>query len=115
MRSRTTTTCAPFSSARRAGSSKPSAPWLKCASGGKRSRAVLAGVARRWAVALIFALVSAWAAGAGYAFVTKPWEAELTALRARTGFAELVEHRVAKMTRTERRQFDALMKWGDGQ
>jgi hypothetical protein len=73
------------------------------------------GVARRWAVALIFALVSAWTAGAGYAFVTKPWEAELTALRARTGFAELVERRVAKMTRTERRQFDALMKWGDGQ
>jgi hypothetical protein len=41
------------------------------------------GVARRWAVALILALVSAWAAGAGYASVTKPWEAELTALRAR--------------------------------
>ena len=48
------------------------------------------GVARRWALALIFALVSAWAAGAGYAFVTKPWEAELTALRARATFAELV-------------------------
>jgi hypothetical protein len=70
------------------------------------------GVARRWAVALILALMSAWTAGAGYAFVTKPWEAELTALRSRAGFAELVEHRVAKLTRTERRQFDALMKWG---
>ena len=73
------------------------------------------GIVRRWAFALILAFVSAWAVGAGYAFVTKPREAELTALRARASFAELVEHRLAKMTRTERRQFDALMKWGDGQ
>jgi hypothetical protein len=71
--------------------------------------------ARRWAVGLVLALVSAWAAGAGYASATKPWEAELTALRARASFAQFVERRVAKMTRTERRQFDALMKWGDGQ
>jgi hypothetical protein len=66
-------------------------------------------------LALTFALASAWASGAGYTFVTKPREAELTALRSRARFAELVEHRIAKMTRTERRQFDALMKWGDGQ
>jgi hypothetical protein len=48
-----------------------------------------------------------------YAFVTTPREAELTALRARAGFAGLVEHRLAKMKRTERRKFDPLMKWSD--
>jgi hypothetical protein len=60
-------------------------------------------VVRRWAVALLLAILSAWAVGAGDAFVTNPREAELTAPRSRTGFAELVEHRLAKMTRTERR------------
>lgn len=56
------------------------------------------GVWRRWALALVFALASATAAGAGYAAVTRPWTAELTALRARMDFADFVEHRVVTMT-----------------
>jgi hypothetical protein len=69
------------------------------------------GVFRRWAVALIFAIGSATAAGAGYAWATKPYGAELAALRSRVGFADFVEHRVLTMTPAERRRFDALMKW----
>jgi hypothetical protein len=68
------------------------------------------GVIRRWAVALVFALASAAAAGAGYAWWTKPYADELAALRSRIEFASFVEHRVITMTPTERRQFDALMK-----
>jgi hypothetical protein len=68
-------------------------------------------VVRRWALAFFFALVSAVTAGAGYAWVTRPYEAELAALRSRTEFTERVEHRVLTMTPAERRQFDALMKW----
>jgi hypothetical protein len=67
-------------------------------------------VIRRWALALVFAVVSAAAAGAGYAWITWPHEAELAALRSRTEFTELVERRVLSMTPAERRQFDALMK-----
>ena len=48
-------------------------------------------VVRRWALALVFALVSAAATGAGYAWITRPYEAELAALRSRAEFAELVE------------------------
>ncbi len=69
------------------------------------------GVWRRWALALVFALVSAAAAGAGYAAVTRPWTAELVTLRSRLEFAEFVEHRVVIMTPAERRQFDSLMRW----
>jgi hypothetical protein len=65
---------------------------------------------RRWAVALIFALASAAATGAGYAWFTQPYQAELAALRSRIEFAEFVEHRALTMTTAERRQFDALMK-----
>ena len=68
-------------------------------------------VVRRWALALVFALISAAAAGAGHAWVIRPYEAELAALRSRNEFAELIEHRVLTMTPSERRQFDALMKW----
>lgn len=67
-------------------------------------------VMRRWALGLVFALVSAAAAGAGYAWVTQPHEAELAALRSRMEFTELVERRIVAMTPAERRQFDALMK-----
>ncbi|MBZ5558989.1 MAG: hypothetical protein LAO77_17080 [Acidobacteriia bacterium] len=69
------------------------------------------GVWRRWALALVFALASAAAAGAGYAAVTRPWAAELTSLRERMDVAEFVERRILTMTPAERRQFDALMKW----
>jgi hypothetical protein len=68
------------------------------------------GVIRRWAVALVFAVASAAAAGAGYVWWTKPYAAELAALRSRLEFASFVEHRVITMTPTERRQFDSLMK-----
>jgi predicted metal-dependent hydrolase len=69
------------------------------------------GVWRRWALALIFALASAAAAGAGYARIEQPYAAEITALRSRMNFAEFIEHRVVTMTPAERRQFDTLMKW----
>ena len=69
------------------------------------------GVWRRWALAFVFALASAAAVGAGYAAVTRPWAAELTALRARMDVAEFVERRIVTMTPAERRQFDALMRW----
>ena len=68
------------------------------------------GVVRRWIVALLFALGSAAAAGAGYGWATKPYATELEALRTRLAFVEFVEHRVVTMTPAERRQFDALMK-----
>ncbi|HEX6465616.1 MAG TPA: hypothetical protein VFZ98_14240 [Vicinamibacterales bacterium] len=44
-------------------------------------------VARRWAIALVFALASAWAAGAGYAYVAKPYEDELRVLRLRAALS----------------------------
>jgi hypothetical protein len=69
------------------------------------------GVWRRWVLALVFALASAAVGGAGYAAVTRPWAAEITALRERVAFAEFVEHSALTMTAAERRQFDSLMKW----
>jgi hypothetical protein len=68
------------------------------------------GVVRRWVVALAFALASAVAAGAGYAWVTKPYATELAAGRSRMEFADLVQHRIGSMTPAERRQFEALMR-----
>jgi hypothetical protein len=69
------------------------------------------GVLRRWIAALVFALASAAAAAAGYAWRTKPHASELEALRSRLQFATSVEDRVLVMTPAERRQFDRLMKW----
>ncbi len=68
------------------------------------------GVVYRWALALAFALAAVWTAGAGYARVTRPHAAEIAVLRSRAEFIDLVERRVATMTASERRQFDALMK-----
>jgi hypothetical protein len=70
------------------------------------------GVVRRWAVALVFAVASAAASGAGYAWWTKPSAAELEILRSRMEFASFVEHPVVTMTPAERRQFDRLMNLG---
>lgn len=64
----------------------------------------------RWALALVFALASAWIAGAGYAYATRPEENELRVLRARAAFVEAIEGRIITMTPTERREFDRLMK-----
>lgn len=74
-------------------------------------RRLRTSLAARWIAALAFALASAIAVGAGYAWMTKPYAAELSELRARQDFAELVERRFVTMTPAERRQFEALMKW----
>src|SRR5581483_283958 len=65
----------------------------------------------RWIVAAMFALASAAAAGAGHAWITRPYVAEINDLRARIDFAEYVERRVILLTPSQRRQFDALMEW----
>jgi hypothetical protein len=69
------------------------------------------GVASRWITALAFALLSAVAVGTGYAWIAKPYAAELHALRPRAELGLLVEQRMNTMTAAERRQLDALMKW----
>src|SRR5919109_1977874 len=46
------------------------------------------GVLGRWALALLFALAAAGAAGATYARVTKPYAAEIADLRSRVAFAD---------------------------
>lgn len=78
-------------------------------------RRVRAGAARRWAVALIFALGAAAAAGAGYSWASRPYQLELDVLRSRMDFADAVERRALTMTPAERRQLDALMKWSTPQ
>ena len=72
------------------------------------------GVWRRWAVALLFALASAATYGAGQAWANRPRDTELVALRARVELLDFVAQRVITMTPSERRQFDALMKWKIG-
>jgi hypothetical protein len=59
---------------------------------------------------MVFALASAWAAGAGYAYVAKPYEDELDLLRRRAAFVESIEDRVITMTPAERRVFDEMFK-----
>ena len=71
-------------------------------------RQFLPSVARRWVLALLFALASPWLAGAGYAYVAKPYDDELRELRARAAFVESIEDRVITMTPAERRKFDEL-------
>ena len=72
------------------------------------------GVAHRWITALAFGLLSAVAVGTGYAWIAKPYAAELDTLRPRAELGLLVEQRMNTMTPSERRQFDALMKWKRG-
>lgn len=69
------------------------------------------GIVRRWVLALAFAIMSAAAAGAGYVWVMKPYDAEIADLRARLAMMEYVEHRIVTLTPAERRQFDILMGW----
>jgi hypothetical protein len=64
---------------------------------------------RRWVVAAVFAILTAAAAGAGYAWAARPDQAEVANLRARIEFLDSVAERVLTMTPAERRQFDALM------
>jgi hypothetical protein len=68
-------------------------------------------VVERWALALVLALAAAGAAGASYAWFTKPYTAEIADLRSRVAFGDFIEHRMLTMTPAERRQLDALMKW----
>jgi hypothetical protein len=76
----------------------------------REARQFWPGLAQRWVMALVFALASAWVASAGYAYIGNRDRDELAALRARADLATWIENRVASMTPTERRQFDALMK-----
>jgi len=69
------------------------------------------GVIRRWVPATALALISAFVAGAGYAWATKPLVAELESSRPRAELGLFVEHRMSTMTAAERRQLDALMRW----
>ena len=72
------------------------------------------GVAYRWITALAFALLSAVAIGTGYAWIAKPYAAELEMLRPRAELGLVVEQRMNSMTPAERRQLDTLMKWKRG-
>lgn len=64
---------------------------------------------RRWAVAAAFALASAWAAGAGYAWATRPYANELAQLRSRAEFVEGVERRILELSPAQRQQFEAVV------
>ena len=70
-------------------------------------------VRRRWLVAAAFALATAIAAGAGYGWSGRPYEAELASLRSRAELGDAVAQRLFRMTPAERRQFEALMKWSE--
>jgi hypothetical protein len=72
------------------------------------------GVAYRWITALAFALLSAVAVGTGYAWIAKPYAAELDALRPRAELGLLLEERMNTMTPAEQRQLDTLMGWKRG-
>jgi hypothetical protein len=64
---------------------------------------------RRWMLALVFALASAGAAGAGYAWATRTNMASQTP-GSPADLADFVARRLATMTSVERRQFDGLLK-----
>ncbi len=63
----------------------------------------------RWLAALLFALASAAAAGAGYAWRTRPDTGTLAQQQAYETLGRIVEARRSAMTRGERRQFEALL------
>jgi len=65
----------------------------------------------RWIIAAMFAITSAAAVGAGYAWITSPYERELEQLRDQAAFGHFVEQRALKMSAGERRQFDALIRF----
>jgi hypothetical protein len=76
----------------------------------REARHIWARIARGL-VAALFALASAAAAGAGYAWITQPYAAEINELKARMDFAAHIERRLVEMTPAQRRQFDALMRY----
>jgi hypothetical protein len=67
-------------------------------------------VARRWTIAIVFAVIFLFAAGAGYVWASRPYEAELASLRSRVAWLDAIAERVLTMTPAERRRFDDLMK-----
>jgi hypothetical protein len=67
-------------------------------------------VARRWTIAIVFAVISLFAGGAGYVWASRPYDVELTDLRARVASLDAIVERVLTMTPAERRRFDDLMK-----
>jgi len=69
------------------------------------------GVWRRWVLALVFALSSAAAAGAGYAGWTEPHARQLAELTKRSELVDSIEARMATLTPIERRQLEKLMGW----
>lgn len=64
------------------------------------------GVWRRWVIALLFALASAAAAGAGYAWWTGPYAGEMARLGDRAEFADVLTARRAALTPSDREEFD---------
>jgi hypothetical protein len=64
---------------------------------------------RRWVLAVTFALASAWTAGAGYAWATRPYASELAQLRSRAEFVEAVERRILALSPAQRKQFEAVV------
>jgi len=69
------------------------------------------GVVVRWVVAAAFAIAAAAAAGVGYAAFTKPYDRELAQLRDQAALGRFVEQRALSLSVSERREFDALMRW----
>jgi hypothetical protein len=64
----------------------------------------------RWVLACAFALVATWSAGAGYAWVTRPYAAELEQRRAQADIGDWIGRRLQDLTPEERREFNRLMK-----
>ena len=69
------------------------------------------GVWRRWVLAVVFAVASAAAGGAGYAWWTSSCTTELKELRERAELADTIAMKMMTMTPVERRQLDRLMGW----
>ena len=69
------------------------------------------GVWRRWVLAVVFALASAAAAGAGYGWFTRHDSDELTELRKRAELADTIAARIATLPPKERRQLEQILRW----
>lgn len=68
------------------------------------------GVIWRWTLALSFALLAVWSAGAGYVWASRPYDREIASLRQRAVLFDGIAERVTKMTPAQRRQFEALLR-----
>jgi hypothetical protein len=56
----------------------------------------------RWVLACAFALAAIWSAGAGYAWATRPYTAELEQRRAQAEIGDLIGRRLQDLTPEER-------------